>query len=335
MVGVERKDPSMQKWIPAIKAGLALIAVSIVILIFQIFFTLVLSDYLRPLWAFWSELDTGRYPVHNAIFYLLYGVCLLVLANLLVINKGWTEALFDELQLTISKPALNYLLIGLIVGAVAAITLDVVQTISGVYLFNEFLYIGLIPGRLAEAVLFIIPLLVYSAGQVALVLGYFQRTISKNYGQAAGLIVAVFIYMLLFGFPNISLLLQSSRYPDLFTVYGIMITSSFIQTIIIGITIAYLFLRSKSPYLPIGFIFALHLFSYVFDGFVSSHFTGFGSVFPGYYEYPVSSMLQALISFLVLVFIWYFYHDYPESLRRLKGKLQNVVDFFRYHGDEE
>lgn len=330
VVGVERKDPSMDKWRPAIKAGLVLIAVVIVTGFFQIFMKIVLSNYLRPLWDFWLVFNTEIHPVYNAIFYLLNGVFLLALAVILVMNKGWIEALVDELQLTIGKKALNYLLIGLAIGAISTIAFGVASTSSSAYLFNELVFVGLKPEWLAMAVFLIVPLLIMSVGQVALVQGYFQRTISKNYGETAGLVVAVFIYMLLFHFPGISALLDSSSDPGLFLVIGTIVTGVFIDTIITGATVAYLFIRSKSVYMPIGFILGLQLFSYVFNGFVLS--SGYNA---GYSSYLVSSLLQAIIPLLVLVFVWYFFHDSPGGLEGLKSKLRNAVEFFRYHDDVE
>jgi hypothetical protein len=149
----------------------------------------------------------------------------------------------------------------------------------------------------------------------------------------AGLIVGILIYTLFFGFPDIPLLVESLSVPDMFFVLGIMVAASFIQTIINGIIMAYMFIRSKSLYMPIGYIFAWHLFYYVFQGFVSLSFIG--ATFPGYNVYVVSSLLQVLISFLVLALVWYFYSDLPEGSGGLKSKLQNVADFFRYHDEED
>jgi hypothetical protein len=164
VVDGERKDASTNKWDLAIKVGLALIA----IFIFKLIIIIVLSDYLRPLWAFWTIFDSGRYPVYDAIFYLFYGVFLLLLADLFVMNKIRIEALLDDLQLTINKAALNYLLIGLIIGSTAIIAINIAKTLSGAYVFNGFLYVDLITENLAMAALFIIPLLVHSVGHVAL-----------------------------------------------------------------------------------------------------------------------------------------------------------------------
>ena len=147
--------------------------------IFHVFKSVLLSGYLRQWWISWQVYDTGRYPLYDAMDILLDGAMLTVLACLLVTNKSWHETLFDELQLKISRRAMNYFAGGLIIGAFAVIALDLVTMLSDTYLFKGFLEIGFRSDRLAVAALLMIPLLVESIGSVVLIQGYFQRTISK------------------------------------------------------------------------------------------------------------------------------------------------------------
>lgn len=316
-----QENRSTDKWKPALKAGLALIAVWVFLFIFVVIIKWALSAYFRPLWVSWWEYDTGRYPVYSAIYNLLFGCILFALAVLPVAKKGWRAALFDELQLKISKPAMNYFAIGLGIGAFTVVAIDLVTTLSEAYLFNGFLYVGLISERLAVAVLMIVPLLVLSIGQVALVQGYFQRTISKNYGSMAGLIVAAFIITLLFIFPNLSGFLYSPLY-----VAGYLIT---------GFVIAYLFMRSKSLYMPIGFTFAWYVLSRFWDGFTSVYWGRTIPTFHGFSLDLFTYTLMMLIPFLVLQLVWYFGDKPPEELDELKERLHNAVNFFRFHDEED
>lgn len=317
-VGEGREKSSTDKWKPALKVGLALIAVWVIIAIFWVIIRVVLS-YLRPWWAFWWEFDTGAYPVYTAIYYLLYGGMLLVLAGLLVTKKGWHEALFDELQLTMSRPAMNYFAIGLIVGTFAILAIHLVLTLSSIYLFKGQLYTGLDPEKLAFAILLIVPQLVLSIGLAALIQGYFQRTISKNYGWMAGIMVAAFVFTLLSIFPSLARLLAPQYLANYF---------------ITGVIIAYLFHLSKSIYMPIGFSFAWYLFPHIENGFMAVGWIG--SVIPTFLGLSINMieyLLRVSILLLVLALVWHFGHKPQEELDQLKGKLRNAVEFFRYHDE--
>lgn len=315
-----QKNRSMDKWKPALKAGLVLVAVWIILFIFVVIIKWALSVYFRPLWVSWWEYDTGRYPLYTAIYDLLFGCILFATAVLLAAKKGWHAAIFDELNLAWSKPAMDYFAIGLVIGAFTMVVIDLVMTLSEAYLFNGFLYVGLISERLAVAVLLIIPLLVLSVGQVALVQGYFQRTIAKNYGSMAGLIVAAFIITLLFIFPNLSGVLYSPL-----SVAGYLIT---------GFVIAYLFMRSESLYMPIGFTFAWYLLSRLWEGFTSIYW---GKTIPTFHGLSLDLFMYALrmlIPFLVLELVWYFGDKPPEELGELKDKIKNVAGSFLFHEEK-
>lgn len=316
-----RKNSSMDIWKPALTVGLALVVVWVLLFISRVITIVTLSFYLKPLWKFWWEYDTGRYPVYSAIHYLLYGCLMFILACLLVMKKGWHVALFDELQPKINRQTMNYFGIGLIVGALAIIALNTITTLFDTYLFSGFLYVGFISERLAVAALYIVPLLVQSIGLVVLTQGYFQRTISKNYGWLAGLIVAAFIFMILMNLP----VLTGFFYNPLY----------FAGDLITGFIIAYLFMRTKSIYMPIGYVFAWYLFSFVYDGFTSVAWMGSVATFNGFSIDLVTYILRMLIPFIVLELIWYFGDKSSEELVELQGKLANAVSFFRPHDDED
>lgn len=315
-----QEKSSMDKWKPALKAGLALIAVWVVTFIFVVIIKVILSAYLRPLWVSWWEYDTGRYPIYSAIYVLLSGILMLALAGILVAKKGWHAAFFDELQLNLSRKAMNYFIIGLIIGAVGILALSLVTDLSDTYLFKSLTFVGFMPEKFAVAVLLIVPLLVLSIGEVALIQGYFQRTISKNYGWVAGLFVAAFIFLLLRDFPHLIAFIDA---PLIFT-----------GDFMIGVLIAYLFMRYRSLYLSIGFIFAWYLFSYIYVGFVSVGWITTIPTVQGLSMDMVTYVLQMVIPFLILMIAWHIGDKSPDELEELKGKLKNAVDFFRFHEDE-
>ena len=309
-VDEEQENIPADKWKPALKTGLALIAVVIFFFIFYVFKSVLLSGYLRPWWISWQVYDTGRYPLYDAMDLLLDGAMLTVLACLLVTNKSWHETLFDELQLKISRRAMNYFAGGLIIGAFAVIALDLVTMLSDTYLFKGFLDIGFRSDRLAVAALLMIPLLVESIGSVVLIQGYFQRTISKNYGGVAGIIVAAFISMIVSIFPHLAWLLAPQYLVDYF---------------LTGVVIASLFYLSKSVYMSIGFVFASALFSRIYGVFTSVYWGVSIPTFLGVSESLIAYLIKVLMLALVLALIWYFGYRSPGELSKLTGRLKNVV----------
>jgi hypothetical protein len=173
-VDEEQENVPADKWKPALKTGLALIAVVIFFTIFYAFKLVLISGYLRSWWISWHIYDMGVYPLYDAMVFLLDGAMMIALACLLITNKSWYETLVDELQLKISRQAMNYFICGLIIGAIAVIAVDLVTMLSNAYLFNGILDIGFRSDKLTVVALLMIPLLVESIGSVVLVQGYFQ-----------------------------------------------------------------------------------------------------------------------------------------------------------------
>ncbi len=309
-VDEEQENRPMDKWKPALKTGLAFIAVLVFFFIFYVFKSVVISGYLRPWWIFWQIYDTGRYPLYDAINFLFDGGMLLVLACLLVTNKSWYETLFDELQLKISRQAMNYFASGLIIGAFVVIALSLATTLSETYLFRGFMAIGFRSDRLSVAALLMIPLLAESIGSVVLIQGYFQRTISKNYGGTAGIIIAAFICMIVSIFPHLAWLFAPQYLADYF---------------LTGVVIASLFYLSKSIYMSIGFVFASALFSRAYDVFVSVYWGASIPTFLGVSVDLAAYLIKVFMLFLVLALIWYFGYRSPEEFNKLTSRLKNAV----------
>jgi membrane protease YdiL (CAAX protease family) len=282
---------STGNWYPYPNIRLALIIVLIVSFIFYAIMVIFVS--IDPWWIYWGNLS-----LYLPVYYLLYGCLLLVLAGILATNNDWHVA-FDNLQLTIRRTSMNYFMIGLIVGAFAAITLGLLQVLVDALLFSGSLSIGLIPSHLELAVILIIPYLVLCIGLVALIQGYFQRKLSNNSADN-GIFIAALIYTILPFFSNVP-----THVLDPF-----FLASSFIM----GIIIAYLFIKSKSLYLPIGFLFGWGVFGRIEDGFMSVNPEWFAKTFLGFSANETSYVLRLLVMLLVLALIWYFSYILPEKI---------------------
>jgi hypothetical protein len=288
-------NKSTGSWSPYPRIDIALIVVLIVTYIFNVIIGILNIFGLWPV-------SWGSLSLNLPVYYLLYGCLLLVLAGILVSNNVWHVS-FDKLQLAIRERSFYYFAIGLIVGAFAAIALGLLQGLVDAFLFNGSLSIGLISNKLELEAILIVPTLVLNIGLVALIQGYFQRKLSNNSADS-GIFIAAFIYLILPIFTNVPKLVF-----DPFFIAG---------SFIIGVIIAYMFTRSKSLYLPIGFLFGSSVSSRIVNTFISPNSELFTKTFLGFSVTEASCVVRLLIMLLVLALIWYFSYKPSEKIDEFK-----------------
>jgi membrane protease YdiL (CAAX protease family) len=307
-----KENKPLDRWMPALKAVLALIAVLVILFVFYVAWDF--SSY-----YFWDFLDMWtnsmmEHPLYEALFSLMFGIVLLVLAGLLVGGGDWRETFLDRLQLKPDARKKAGFALGTMIGAATAIAISVVTTLMLACLFGVRFSVGLQPDLLATAVLLAIPMLIGSVGEVILIQGFFQRKLTDTYDIFVGVIAAALIYMVLEAFPyHIYWLFEPQYKADIFFT---------------GIIIAYLFYRSKSVFMPIGFLFARNLFSYVFNAFVGVSWVGERLDFHGVPDYLAVYFIRLIIIFMALVFVWYFENKTQDELKQTLDRIKSVADVF-------
>lgn len=292
----------------------AAIAVFVILFFFN-FVMLIILYYGRSQGIFhmntWNE-----YPLYSALFWLFEGGLFALIAGFFVGGNSWHEALFDRLQMKPDRLKANYLAIGVIIGALSIVATNVLSTLIASFLYQGQILSYVEQGMLGEAAIEMVPRLIYCAGMVMLLQGYFQRTLADRYGPMAGICGAAILFTLMSIF-SVGFL-GKLLYPTLWLPY-----------LLIGIIVAYLYHVSKTIYLPIGFIFAWGWFDYVSLGFFSDAvwFPNVGSIF-GISVMEGTWHIRTLIILAILAIIWYAGRKYPMDIPGLKGRIKSTAAGF-------
>ncbi len=284
-------------WRPGIRMVLAFIAVLIILIIFQIsmFFAFFLMK--NEGWMFRDMF--GEYPIYNGLFDIARGIMLLIVAGFFVGGNTWKEALFDRLRLAPDSRNARLLINGLIIGLIASAGTNLLLSLMDMFLYGGKFYTWLYWDPLIVGLLSVLPRLVMYIGLLALLQGYFQRSLTDRYGAAEGLLGVTLLYLLFMIFPS--------------NIGALAVPEILVQYVLTGIIIGYLYLVSRSPYLSIGFIVALNSFWYMYysvfqvipwkDGFMGvSHVYG-------------SAYMMIAAKVLTLVLIWFVYRSPLEDNR--------------------
>lgn len=284
-------------WKHAIRMALALIVVLVILLVFQVLMYVAFFAMRGEGWIFRDMY--GEYPVFNAVDDIARGILLLVIAGFCVGGVTWKEALFDRPGLAPDSRNARMLANGLIIGLIAAVGTNLLLSLMGITMYGGKLFVGVDWDLLVRGLQPVLPRLVMYVGLMALLQGYFQRSITGRYGAAAGLLGATSLYLLFTIFPsNIGVL-------------ALPLIS--VQYVLRGAVIAYLYMASRSPYLSIGFMVALELFwdmyntiFHVYPMLPEQTFLGIAHV------YSVAlTMIAADV--LTLALIWFLYRGLKKT----------------------
>ncbi len=298
-------------WRPAIRMGLAFIAVLIILLIFRISMLFAFFLMKNEGWMFRDMF--GEYPIYNALFDIAMGILLLIVAGFFVGGNTWKEALFDRLGLAPDRRNARLLVNGLIIGLIASAGTNLLLSLMDIFLYGGKLYVSMYWDMLIVGLLSVLPQLVMYIGLLALLQGYFQRSLTGRYGAAGGLLGVTLLYLLLTIFPSN---IGSLRIPE--------ISGQYVLT---GIIIGYLYLVSRSPYLSIGFMIALNSF---WDMYYSVfHVIPWKDGFMGISHVYGDAYMMIAAKVLTLVLIWFLYRS-PWNMTgdRLKGLGNALQQFF-------
>jgi hypothetical protein len=307
----ERDSSPDNFWKPAMKIGLAFIVMLVAIFIFRIimdfvFYTLRDMSLIQP--------DMFRnYPLYTALSDVATGVLLLALAGLFARGQGSAVAWFKKLLPGVNRQNLKVFLAGAVIGAVAAVVTALLQTLTNTWFYGGESSFRLEPYLLLTSFLYLLPQLVMYFGWIVLVQGYFQRETQKCYGALEGLIVAVLAYLLLMIFPS---RLSEMGFP-LFNA----------QYLLMGTALGYLYIVSKSLYLPISFIVAYNFFGTAYYS-VLGIYPGPDTSFMGVSFFDAYSIVNIVAGILILFVIWLIFRSrYIRQLDRqgLKVMLENVL----------
>jgi membrane protease YdiL (CAAX protease family) len=324
-VGGKKKDlPDLLK--PAIIATIALIAVLVVSLFFRSAVIAIMYPFRDTLLSWTTNYDSN--PFLNAVYQPLYGLMLLLLAGLLILGKNLPDVLSDRQWLRMDSADKDHFVVSLILGII--IFTVATLTITIVHIYQSYQYpVSFQPEELAVTLIMLVPVLLLSAGKVALIQGFFQRILAEKYGAIAGIIAAAFIFMILELFPK--------DIPQLWSLAFWQINSVFFLT---GTVVAYLFYRTKSFYAPIGFLFAWNITYYLLNTIQletwSNYFTPITLVgnypVPILYDLPVTHSMyitvgygmKILLLLITLVMLGYFRNKTLEDLKQLKDRVKNA-----------
>jgi hypothetical protein len=300
-------------WKPAIRMALAAIAVLIILLIFRIF--MILAGFLMKNEGWMFRDMFGEYPVYNALFDIAMGIMLLIVAGFFVGGKSWKEALFDRLRLAPDGRNARLLVIGLIIGLIAAVGTNLMLSMMDLFLYGGHFYVQLYEDMLATGLVSMLPRLVMYVGLMALLLGYFQRRLTDRYGTAAGLLGVTLLYLQFTIFPsNMGML----AVPEISARY-----------VLTGVVIGYLYLVTKSPYPSIGLMVAWNSFWDIYNSVFHTIPSFGGQIVPGDSRIYVVAYTLIIAQVFTLVLIWYLYSSpWKMTGDRLKGLGNALYQFF-------
>jgi membrane protease YdiL (CAAX protease family) len=331
--GIIAENEPPGQWMPALKAAVALIVVLAVIFCFRPVVIAMIYPFRDTLLSWTTNYDSN--PLIDAFSNLIYGFMLLLLAGLFITGKNLPATLSDRRWLALDGLKKNRIVVGLALGIVAFTVATLAITV--IHIYQSYI---LFPGisfpvsvhleELAVILVMLAPILVMSLGKVALVQGFFQRMLSEKYGAITGALIAAFIFMLVSLFPNHIAYLWSPPFWQINTV--IFLT---------GAVVAYLLSRTKSLYMPMGFLFAWNV-TYYFLNLIQFELWP-GQFIPvtlvGNYPMPVLDNVrfldtmyitvaygtQALALLLTLVVLWYFGNKTRKEIVGLNVSVKNVL----------
>jgi hypothetical protein len=300
-VSVSQPD-SGDFWKPAKKIALAFIALVIVVFIYKSFlrFTFYMLGHMDLLGPDFY----GEHPLYVVLFDLISGGVLLTMAGLLLTGKARVTEWLDRMQLLATRQPARVFATGAVIGIAAAFISYLLVTLTDVFLYGGKFFLELHPDVLVVAALYILPGLAMYAGMVALVQGYFQRKTTERYGVLEGLIVAAMAYLVIIIVPD---KWDQLAYPHISA-----------QTLLMGATIAYLYLISKSPWLPVSFIVAYN-FAYQAYYSVAMTFTYDPALFMGISEANAFFAARLAGTAIALALIWFLSRNrhllHPDGLK--------------------
>lgn len=307
----ERESSPDNFWKPAMKIGLAFIVMLVFIFIFRIvmdfvFYTLRDMSLIQP--------DMFRnYPLYTVLSDVATGVLLLALAGLFAKGQDGAVVWFKKLLPGVNRQSLKVFLAGAVIGAVAAVVTTLLLTLTDTWFYGGESSFRLEPYQLLTSFLYLLPQLVMYFGWIVLVQGYFQRETQKYYGALEGLIVAVLAYLLLMIFPlrlsELGFLLFNTHY------------------LLMGAALGYLYIVSKSQYLPISFMVAYNFFFTAYYGVIGIY-PGPDTSFMGVSFFDAYSIVNIVAGIVILFVIWCIFRSrFIRQLDRqgLKAIMENVL----------
>lgn len=299
-------------WGPAKKIAIAFIALVIIMFIYRAAMDLVFSLLVNQHLIEWD--GNHEYPLYIILFDAVTGCLLLALAAIFVGGRDGVAAWLKKLQPSGNGQLVKDLAMGMAIGTVAAIGTDLIITLTRVYLYGDNLFLWLDTYYLLKQVLYLLPRLVLFTGMIALMQCYFQRETTKHYGALEGLMVAVLVYMLLKLFPydlaTLAFPLFSFRY------------------LLMGATLGYLYLVTRSPYVPISFMVANYFIGQAYYCVIGISPLASGS-YMGISAADALCIDYLLAGVLILAMIWCLSRRrfvlWPGGWQGLKASIDNVL----------